>query len=202
MSNTERELEIKLWISQPERLRRWLEKNTQVAHPRTHERNLRFDRPDGSLGAASQVLRLRQDQHARLTFKGPGELQQGVYARQEIEFEVSSFEAARHFLEALGYQVQMQYEKFRTTYLLEGVMITWDEMPYGTFLELEGPDPVHIQAVCRTLGLDWEQRILASYTGLFDQLKDRLGLGFTDLTFENFQGITHPLTSLDLKPAD
>lgn len=202
MSANEQELEIKLWVSQPDRLRSKIEKLAEISQPRTYEINLRFDRPDGLLAEKHQVLRLRQDQKARLTFKGPGESQEGVYARQEIEFEVSSFDAARHFLEALGYQVQMSYEKYRTTYFAGEVMITEDEMPYGSFVELEGPDAQQIHSVCRALELDWDQRIQTSYTSLFDQLKHRLNLNFRDLTFENFQGIDQPLSALDLQPAD
>lgn len=202
MNNSDRELEAKLWISQPERLRARLEQQAETIQPRTREINLRFDRPDGSLGAGRQVLRLRQDERVRLTFKGPGVVQQGVLSRQEIEFEVGSFESARSFLEALGYHVQMSYEKYRTTYQLEGVSITLDEMPYGNFVELEGPDPEVIRSLCHALDLDWQQRILDSYTGLFDRIKDELGLDIQDLTFENFRGISQPLDRLDLQPAD
>lgn len=202
MSEGNRELEIKLWIHYPDRLRTKIEQIAEITQPRTHEMNLRFDGPDGLLGQKGQVLRLRQDQTARLTFKGPGESQGGVYAREEIEFEVSSFEAARRFLQALGYQVQMSYEKYRTTYHAGAVMITQDEMPYGSFVELEGPEPTQIHEVCTALDLDWEKRIQDSYTSLFDRLKEKLHLKFIDLTFENFQGIKQPLSSLGLAPAD
>jgi hypothetical protein len=40
------------------------------------------------------------------------------------------------------------------------------------------------------LGLDWERRILDSYIMLFDRLRERLGLAFRDLSFENFEGLT------------
>ena len=54
--------------------------------------------------------------------------------------EVESFDQARAFLAALGYQVDMVYEKYRTKYELEGVHLDLDEMPYGDFIELEGND--------------------------------------------------------------
>jgi adenylate cyclase class 2 len=86
-----------------------------------------------------------------------------VRLRQEIEFTVSDFEAARRFLEALGYHVALMYEKYRTTYDLEGVHITLDKMPYGNFIEIEGPDPASIRRINEQLGLDWEQRVPATH---------------------------------------
>jgi adenylate cyclase class 2 len=162
---------------------------------RTYEINLRFDTPDGQLSSSQKVLRLRQDSSARLTFKGPSQNRQDVTARQEIEFVVGDFGAARKLLEALGYAVSVIYEKHRTTYDLEGVKITLDEMPYGNFCEVEGPDPQTIQAVALRLGLDWSTRVMDSYLAMFHCLKDQQGLAFRDLTFKNFE-------HLHITPAD
>lgn len=105
-----------------------------------HEINLRYDTPEGSLTRAHRVLRLRLDQRAIMTYKGPAEPGHAVSVRQEIEIEVSNFTSASHLLEALGYQVMIMYEKQRATYLLHDVRITLDELPFGNFCELEGPD--------------------------------------------------------------
>jgi adenylate cyclase class 2 len=63
-------------------------------------------------------------------------------------------------------------------------------MPYGNFAEIEGPDGASIRRAAEALGLDWEKRILDSYIMLFDRLKERLGLSFRDLSFENFKSLT------------
>src|SRR3990172_1232689 len=134
------ELEIKLYLNDLPAFRQRLEAlGAKLVQLRVHEVNLRFDTPEGSLTRSLQVLRLRQDTAARLTYKGPGEDTGGVRARRELEFTVSDFEAARALLEALGYQVSLMYEKYRTTYDLDGVYVTLDEMPYGDFAEIEGP---------------------------------------------------------------
>jgi adenylate cyclase class 2 len=174
----------------------------KLIQARTHETNLRFDLPDGSLTQTYQVLRLRQDSAARMTYKGPSWYDQGVRVRQEIEFRVSDFEAARALFEALGYQVSMMYEKYRTTYELDGVQVTLDEMPYGNFAELEGPNPQAIQAANQRLGLDWDARVPESYTALFDLLKAVMRLDFRDLSFENFKDLEVPPSAMNLRPAD
>lgn len=202
-SESGQELEVKFYLSDLEAFRERVEAlGGKLVQPRLHEVNLRFDTPDGELSRTFQVLRLRQDTAPRLTYKGPGATTGGVRARREIEFTVGDFEAARSFLEALGYQVRLMYEKYRTTYELEGVLVTQDEMPYGSFAELEGPDPESIQSVARQLGVDWEARILESYTYLFERLRESLGLSFRDLSFENFAGIEVAPAALGVRSAD
>ncbi|NLC28903.1 MAG: class IV adenylate cyclase, partial [Chloroflexi bacterium] len=120
--------------------------NLSCTQKRVHEFNLRYDLPDGHLVAKKQVLRLRQDTQALLTFKGPGVLDEGVLLRKEIEVSVSDFDTARRLLEALGYQVIMMYEKYRANYLMDGVILSVDETPFGLFIELEGESPAQVKS--------------------------------------------------------
>ena len=184
------ETEVKFLIKDPQRIARLLEElGAQPAVAEIHELNLRFDRPDRSLARASQVLRLRRDSRVRLTYKGPRYASGDAGARTEIEFEAGDFDAAQAFLEALGYEVSMLYEKTRRTYHLGPAEVVLDRTPLGHFVEIEGPGSEEIEAAARRLGLDWSARCLLSYTALFDQVKAALGLDFRDLTFENFEGI-------------
>jgi adenylate cyclase, class 2 len=193
MSHTGLELEVKFAVPglQPfaDRLQALGAVQTQ---PRLYEINLRFDTAEGSLEAAKRVLRLRQDSQARLTYKGPGQIVDGIHQRVELEFSVSDFDSARLFLEALGYRVSWMYEKYRQAYALGEVTITLDEMPFGGFLEIEGPDAARIQDTAGALGLDWEERILVSYAVLFKRVCQELGLKFRDLSFANFEDISVP----------
>ncbi|HEY5669075.1 MAG TPA: class IV adenylate cyclase [Anaerolineales bacterium] len=197
------ELEVKFYVADLLEIEARLRAlSAHLEQSRVHEVNLRFDTPDGDLGRGYRVLRLRQDDAARLTYKGPSQYQEGVRARQEIEFTVSDFEAARAFLEALGYVVSMMYEKYRTTYELDGVHITLDEMPYGDFIEIEGPDPKSIRSIQDRLELDWEKRVPESYTALFEQLRLALRLPFKDLSFANFDGLDISMSVIRIQPAD
>lgn len=90
------EIEVKFWVQDlaPSQVR--LEEiGARLVRPRTLERNLRFDNPASELTRNHRVLRLRMDTVARLTYKGPGFVRHGVRHREEIEFEVSDFGAAR-----------------------------------------------------------------------------------------------------------
>ena len=96
----------------------------------------------------------------------------------------------------------MMYEKQRSTYALGAVLVTLDVMPYGNFAEIEGPDGASIKHAAMQLGLDWQRRILDSYTMLFDQARQSLHLTFRDLSFENFAGLEVPPEALGVLPAD
>lgn len=203
MQSNHQELEVKFYITDLNKLRsRLIDIGADLSQPRTHEKNLRFDKPDGEFTRTHQVLRLRQDSSVRLTYKGPGQTVDGVHVRKEIEFAASDFHTAKTFLEAIGFQVQMMYEKYRTVYELEGVQVTLDEMPYGNFIELEGAEAVQIQNANQHLGLNWEARILESYTSLFERLRMVLDLNFRDLSFDNFKHFPVTAKDLNIIPAD
>jgi adenylate cyclase, class 2 len=199
----EQEVEVKFYVQNLYALEVRLKKlGASLLQPRIFELNLRFDTPEGGLSKARQVLRLRQDTQALLTFKGPAQDRSDVAFRQEIEFGVSDFTAAQHLLEALGYQVQVVYEKYRAVYALDGLEVTLDEMPYGNFAEIEGPDPTSIQDVAVRLGLMWENRVIDSYVGLFEKLKQTLNMEARDLSFQNFQSVRVQAGQLGVSAAD
>jgi adenylate cyclase class 2 len=202
MSGKEQELEVKFYLSKREAIEQKLSSLGQVSEPRVHEVNLRLDTPEHTLLRGGRLLRLRQDRRARLTYKGLGSEQGGARLRQELEFTVSDFTTARKVFEALGYQVQMMYEKYRTTYRLGEVEADLDETPLGDFLELEGPDGERIRQAATRLGLDWAKRSLDSYTVLFERARENLGFDFRDLSFDNFRGMSVGPEALRLSPAD
>jgi adenylate cyclase, class 2 len=203
MSKAEDEIEVKFLIrSLPQLAGRLEALGAQLSVERVFEVNLRYDSADGSLSQAGRVLRLRRDFNSVLTYKGPAEAGTEVSTRREIEFQVSDFDAARQFLEALGYRVEVVYEKYRTTYQLDNLMITFDEMPFGSFIEIEGPDAASIRVASAALQLDWEARSTASYLGLFYHLKSTKGLKAQNLTFAEMKDLTVSPDDLGLRFAD
>lgn len=175
----------------------------QLITQRQYEQNLRFDLPDESLRKSHRVLRLRQDQSSKLTYKGPGKKPEGgIRAREEWEVTVDDFEVMRRILESLGYGILFTYEKYRTTYELKGTEIMLDELPFGLFVEIEGKTQKDILDMAAILHLRQECAIPDSYQVEFDNLKSSLNLTFRDLTFNNFQGITVQAASLSATYAD
>jgi adenylate cyclase, class 2 len=200
---SDQEIEVKFYINDLQDVqRRLVQMGAQMQQPRTLEVNLRYDTADGELTRSFRVLRLRLDTAARLTFKGPARAEDGASIRQEIEMEVEDFERAKSLLAALGYRVSMGYEKYRTKYFLDGVHLDLDEMPYGNFIELEGPDVSSLHGLSDRLGLDWEASAPSSYVMLFDGLRRKMNLQFRDLSFVNFTGLKVKPEDLGIRAAD
>jgi adenylate cyclase class 2 len=203
MNTSNQEIEVKFLISNlPALLEKIQSLGALMLRPRMLEINLRFDTHDMKLSERAQVLRLRQDDQAILTFKSPGEIVNGVISRTELEVVVSNFQTTRAILEALGFQVFMTYEKYRQNFKLNELVASVDEMPYGNFIELEGSSPEHVRATADLLGLDWNQRINLSYTALLGLYNQNTGHTFRDLSFETFSGLRVLPEQLGLAYAD
>lgn len=109
---------------------------------RWFEENLVLDDAERGLRARGLLLRLRRTPRgARLTVKAPcvGEEQAGLKLRREYESGVEDMEAVRLGLEALGYRPALAYEKVRETWRIDGAEICLDHLPFGDFVEIEGP---------------------------------------------------------------
>jgi len=183
------EVEVKLYTPDLARVKLALEAaDADMVKPRVFERNVRYDSADGALSAQGAVLRLRQDDTARLTFKADETVVDGIVSRFEAEVEVGGFALMDVILRRLGYEVALIYEKYRTTYELAGAEVVLDELPFGNFTEIEG-DAATIERVVRMLGLAEARRMGGSYVDIFLGLKRRLGLRARDCTFEVFAGV-------------
>jgi adenylate cyclase class 2 len=197
------EIEAKFYVQNLKKIEMCLQDlKALLIQPRILETNIRFDLPDGGLRSKRQVLRLRQDTEAKLTYKGSGKSEQGIVNRTEIEFAVSDFEKAKLFLEALGYQKILQYDKYRTTYELQDCHVMLDELPYGNFVEIEGEDIASIHSMAEKINLNMQAAISESYSALFEKVRQRMELKLTDLTFENFVGIQVSPEHLQVRHAD
>ncbi len=182
------EIEVKFFLRRLEDIRkRLIAHNALLIKNRLLERNLRFDTVGRDLANKKHVLRLRQDSQATLTFKRP--LGQ-VETREEFEVGIDDFESGRKILEALGYTVTTIYEKYRETYQIDPNQVMLDELPFGCFVEIEGPSIESIRQLSDQLGLPWERRVQESYLELFDRIRRSLNLEFEEVTFEKLEGLT------------
>jgi len=178
------EIEVKFHLRDLQALRpRLLELGGQVTAGRHLERNWRFDLPDGSLSARGAVLRLRLNETARLAYK---ERTEQPERREEIEFGVDDLQAALAFLNKLGYRQIGLYEKYRETFRLGDCQVMLDELPFGSFIEIEGPALASLQQTAGRLGLRWELQVRESYLGLFEALRRRLQQPVEQASFAAF----------------
>ncbi len=193
MANTETEVKIRVSDLQPIEAALKTAGATLKAE-RVYERNVRYENAENTLTNTGRVVRLRQDTRVRLTYKEPSsQSTANVTTRTELEVTVSDYDTMDLILQKLGYHSAWLYEKYRTTYELGDAEIVLDEMPYGSFIEVEG-DAESIEKVLQAIHLGDAKRLIGSYSDWFFRIKTALGLSFNDLTFDNFREVSVPET--------
>lgn len=162
------ETELKLIGVDFARLREALRKAGARFLTRAFEQNLVFDDAGRSLRSRSMLLRLRSVAGgSRLTLKRPvaQTATSALKVFDEIETGVADFEAMRAVIEGLGFSAAFAYEKVRETWRSGDVFICLDHLPFGDFVELEGPEP-DILACLDRLGLAGFARSKETYHAL------------------------------------
>ena len=183
------EIEVKFHVGDVGSLRRAIEALGAEDRGEVFETNIRYEDAGDTLVRNRSLLRLRRDNAAILTYKSDAEDADPQYkVRRELEVTVSDFDAMHQILNALGFHREQVYEKRRRTYKLGDAVLCLDAMPFGDFLEIEGPK-TEIRRIADGLNLAWEDRILTNYISIFSIIRKDLNLGFTDITFDNFRSV-------------
>lgn len=188
------EIEVKFFLSDLKNTRERIRALGAYSAGRWFETNIRFEDQANSLIKKKSLLRLRQDTKTTLTYKCEPEVNDPDYKIfNELEVEVSDFAIMGQILESLGYHREQIYEKWRDSYTLQGAVCCIDEMPFGSFLEIEAKKKV-IKELAIRIGMQWEKRIVLNYFEVFEILRTKLKLPFTDITFNNFRDISLDMT--------
>lgn len=141
------------------------------------ESNTVFDDADRTLKARGILVRLRDDGRKLLTLKRPPEepVPQGVKAWDEDETELDNPGAVEVLLETLGLSPAFRYEKVREEWKFKGCHICLDVLPFGEFVEIEGP-PEAIAEAANSLGLGAGEASQANYHQLNREYRAARGL--------------------------
>jgi adenylate cyclase class 2 len=181
------ETEVKFCLQTPEELRKAILAAGAESIGKVFEINIRLDDKNNSLSKKKSLLRLRRDMKTTLTFKSLPETRDNSFKIfNEIEVEVNDFYKAKSILESLGFFEVQRYEKWRETFLFGKAKLLIDNLPYGDFLEIEG-EKEDIISIASLIDMNWERRIILNYLEIFAIIKEKLGLPFNDVTFENFK---------------
>jgi adenylate cyclase class 2 len=194
------EVEVKFPIKAlPAMRQRLVALGATLSTPRTYEENLLFDTPDAQFRQQGRLLRLRRDRRNRITYKEPtthNDLDFKIM--QEYEVEVSDFAQAHAILAKLGFVQVLRFEKYRETFTYQDAEIVLDEVPFGTFMEIEAAQE-DIRALVTALGLDFATRLISSYVDIFEAVCTTYSLPATDITFEVFRSRAIDLRTCQLR---
>lgn len=162
--NVESEIKVRM-ADVPSARRRLDELGARCVQERAFEDNIVFDR-ERSLRTAGELLRLRRFAGgAILTFKGRGEVRDGIKVREEIETTAGDAAVLEEILGRLGFVPVFRYQKYRAEFTWRDANVTLDETPVGVYIEIEGPVAT-IHAATAALGVTAADYIAESYAQL------------------------------------
>jgi adenylate cyclase class 2 len=182
----DREIEVKIVIEDPDEAAARIEAlGGKPAGPREFEDNRLFDLPGGSLVGQGKMLRVRTvGERCVVTVKAPAEDPRAdrYKVKREIETEVSDAAEFAALLGVAGFEPTWRYQKYRRSYELEGTTVVVDELPFGNYLEIEGP-PDRIDRVAEKLGLSSDDYEIGSYRELHERICGKSGVPLGPLVF-------------------
>ena len=190
------EIEVKFYLVDINSMQVALAQLGAKSTGRVFEQNIRYEDDGHNLIKKGSLLRLRQDKKALLTFKSkPPKASRELKIFHELEVEVSDFKTMNQILTNAGLKPVQRYEKWRETMMLGQTAFFLDTMPYGAFLEIEGQE-ADIRHFAAKLNLEWRRRIIFNYLEIFEKLREKRNLTFTDLTFDNFETVDADVTPI------
>lgn len=158
---SQRELELKAVVDDPEALTARLRSHGAQARFRGRMCDRRYDRSDGALTARDEVLRLRTfvaaagspPRPAEVAWKGPTGQSGGYKEREEHQFEIGDAGPVEAIISRLGFEVIDVIDRCVDLYEVAGAVVRVEWYPrMDVLVEVEGL-PGAIEAAVRATGL-------------------------------------------------
>jgi len=180
-----KEIELKFKIDKPGLFREKLKGKGAKFLGKTFERTIKFDTKNGSLIKQRKFLRIRTGFKNTITLKRKTKPKDEEFKeREEIELEISNPKEMEIILENLGFTKKWIMEKYREKYQLKNAEIVIDRLPkMGNFIELEGTKKI-IKQIAKILGLNFKDRITATYWGLWKDYCKKHGIKDENIIFK------------------
>ncbi len=151
-------------------------------------RCLHFDFPDGRLRKAGRLMRLRRweaeegfKDKFEICTKGPKEIVDGCKSREELETYVEDADKFEALMDRLGFEVTLNNDKHRQSYVLGGAHIDIDAYPgVPVYMEIEALSSHVIDDTIEALELQEYERSTETANEMFKRL-------YPEVDFDNLK---------------
>ncbi len=123
---------------------------------------------------------------ATLTVKRKTKENIHFFEREETEVEIKgeeNMENMRDILKSLGFSKEIIFEKKRKNVLKDDIIISFDKLPFGFFVEFEG-EPEAINRYLGEFGLSSRPKIARAYLGLWEDYRKAHGIAEENCVFK------------------
>lgn len=174
------ELEYRFKIDDKGKMSRILNKLAKIVVKREHQTNVMFDNTEKLMQISNGRVRIQTIKNRKkvLTYKKP--ITTKGHINKEIEYEIEFVDTngqIEKILKAMEFTPATSYERFRTQWETDGVIITLDEYPFSDLIEIEGPRE-KIENITKKLGFNPKKGLLMPCDTLFQEWRKERGLPF------------------------
>ncbi len=121
-----------------------------------------------------------------LTVKRKTKENSQFFEREEMEIKIKegeNIENLREILKSLGFSKEVIFEKKRKNVFKDDITISFDELPFGFFVEFEG-EPEAIERYLNDFNLLSQPRITKAYLGLWEDYRKANGVAEENCAFK------------------
>ncbi len=121
-----------------------------------------------------------------LTVKRKTKENNQFFEREEMEVKIQegeSVETLREILKSLGFNKEIIFEKKRKNVFKDNIVISFDELPFGFFVEIEG-EAEAIDQYLNEFNLSKKPRIIKAYLGLWEDYRKTHGITEENCVFK------------------
>lgn len=179
----ETEVKIALTVDPGEMIERLGRLGYEEKERRFFEDNYLLDLPGNFFQKRGCSLRVRLlPGGGELTFKGTPRSEKLFKVREEINTRVEDPGNLLLILKKVGFQTFFRYQKYRTVFRKDDLLVMLDETPLGLYIEFEGEKEDILEAT-GALNFSPDQFIIASYLQLYKEQCRRAGQPSGDMVF-------------------
>lgn len=165
------EIEAKFFIESKELIRSQLKKlGAQCIQPELLMRRVVYDKHDNPQIQGTYIRIRDEGNKIRVSLKINAQSSGAISDQQELDFEVSDFDNAKEFFNAIGLTLSAYQENLRETWKYKNNEVVIDTWPcLDPYIEIESHTEEELKSAARDLGLHWEEKQIVSTDELYAQ---------------------------------
>jgi adenylate cyclase class IV len=132
------------------------------------ETTTRYDTINDKYSNEGIYVRTKSGFRNTLTLKEKSDdFNNNLFSRYITEIEIENIEDITYILEKIGLNKKIIMEKYRMNWILDGINLSIDELPFGIYLEIKGSDE-EIKRIIKKLNIK-SKRINITYWDIYEK---------------------------------
>lgn len=142
----------------------------------------RYDTEDRHFECMGKYIRTMEGFKNTITLKEKVKDEFDFFERDQFDVEIDDIENMKIILKKIGLKPILKMEKYRLKWILNGVRINLDELPFGMYLEIHGSSS-EIGETIERLNLNLCEKIPLSYWDIYQKHRKNYNITEENIIF-------------------